>query len=76
MSQVIDATFEDGVFKPNGKVDLADGAKVKLVRVECEPTLEQRQKAFAEFEKLIREHPIAPGGERLTREQMYDRRRY
>jgi predicted DNA-binding antitoxin AbrB/MazE fold protein len=31
MTQTITATFEDGVFKPDGKLDLASGARVRLL---------------------------------------------
>lgn len=74
MSAIFTATFENGVFKPDAKVDLAPGTRVQLMIAPTEPTLEQRQKAFAEFERYCKEHPIDSHGERLTREQMYDRR--
>jgi len=74
MSQVITATYENGVFKPDTKVDLAAGAKVQLVMTPCTPTLEQRQRALAELERLRTQRPIDTRGERLTRDQLHERR--
>ena len=132
MSQVISATFEDGVLKPESKLDLAQGTKVQLTvtpfnepkRVDVQsvgevgrgaqsvcsseprmtreelnyrPTIyaererlreqarqrsqrewdanyEQRGKALAEWDRLCREHPIDSQGERLTRDQLHERR--
>ena len=74
MSQVLSATFDNGVFTPDGKVDLAPGTKVQLMIAPAEPTLEQRQQAFADWQRYVKEHPIDTRGERLTREQIYDRR--
>ena len=103
MTQTITATFENGVLKPDCKLDLAPGAKVQLVvtseprltreqlhdrptlysrreqtreriQREWEATFQQRQKAFEEMERLRTEHPIDTRGERLTREQLHERR--
>ena len=110
MTQIITATFEDGVFKPDGKLNLAAGAKVQLVvspspdnkeqaqsevpqhpvhaggdalareqlqariQREWDESFEQRQQAFAEMERLRIEHPIDTRGERLTRDQLHERR--
>ena len=73
MSQVITATYEDGILKPDGKLDLAPGAKVQLVVtpwVESKPAMDD---ALDEFERLCDEHPIDSGGVRLTRDQLHDR---
>jgi predicted DNA-binding antitoxin AbrB/MazE fold protein len=127
VTQIITATFENGVFKPDAKLDLAAGAKVQLVvtpideakligehseesrRAGCatapaEPrltreqlhdrptlysrrekareriqrewdaTVQQRQKALAEWERLCNEHPLDTRGERMTRDQLHERR--
>jgi predicted DNA-binding antitoxin AbrB/MazE fold protein len=109
MSQIITATFENGVLKPEGKLDLAPGTKVQLtvtpvneprmtrdelhyrptiyaererlreearqrIQREWDTTLEQRQKAFEEMERLRSEHPIDTRGERMTRDQLHERR--
>ncbi|GEM_PF-6486390 len=132
MNQVITATFENGVLKPDAKLNLVAGAKVQLVvtpfnepklvdehyagdricddKPICSPeprmtreqlnyrptiyaererlreqvreriqrewdaTIEQRQKAFEDWERLCREHPIDTRGERMTRDQLHERR--
>jgi predicted DNA-binding antitoxin AbrB/MazE fold protein len=103
MTQVITATFEDGVLKPDVKLELPAGAKVQLVltseprltrdQLHDRPTLysrreqareriqrewdasfEQRQQAFDELENYRNEHPINSGGNRMTREQLHERR--
>jgi len=74
MSQFFSATFENGVFKPDAKINLAPGAKVQLMIAPTEPTLEQRRNALVELERLRRERPIDTRGERLTRDQLHDRR--
>ncbi len=134
MTQIITATYENGVFKPDSKLDLAAGAKVQLVVTPCneskrvddesvgeadrhcddqptsaklprmtreelnyrptiyaererlreearqriqrewDATFEQRQKALDEWERLCREHPIDTRGERMTRDQLHERR--
>lgn len=93
MSQIISATFEDGVFRPDVKPELVAGAKVQLVvtpvsedkqanerRVgnrlqhEWDATVDQRQKAFEEMERLRIEHPIDTRGERMTRDELHERR--
>jgi predicted DNA-binding antitoxin AbrB/MazE fold protein len=111
MTQIITATFENGVFKPDAALDLAAGAKVELVvtpvgdaehsaephltrdQVHERPTLysrrekareevqreweakfEQRQKVLAQWDRLCKEHPIDTRGERMTRDQLHERR--
>lgn len=44
MSQIVHAVFENGVFRPTGKVDLPDRCEVEVevrqVREEAKPTLD------------------------------------
>ncbi|MCI0682470.1 MAG: antitoxin family protein [Gemmataceae bacterium] len=72
MAQVITATFEDGVLKPDGKLDLAPGSKVRLV-VES-PDLPIEDDPLDELDRLCDEFPITSTTPRLTRDQLYDRR--
>lgn len=109
MTQIITATFENGVLKPEGELDLAPGTKVQLtvtavheprltrdelhyrptiyaererlrdearqrIQREWDAAFEQRQKTLAEWDRLCREHPIDSHGERLTRDQLHERR--
>jgi predicted DNA-binding antitoxin AbrB/MazE fold protein len=109
MTQIITATFENGVLRPEGQLDLPPGTKVQLtvtpfnesritreqlnyrptiyaererlreearqrIQQEWDATFEQRQKAFEEMERLRIEHPIDTRGERMTRDQLQERR--
>lgn len=74
MIQITSATFEDGVFKPDVNFDLAQGTKVQLVVTTATQGSAERQSAFAELERFRRSHPIDSKGERLTRDQLHERR--
>lgn len=74
MTQIVTATFEDGVFKPDDKLDLAQGARVQLAVTLSTHSVTERQRAFAELERFRMQHPIDSGGERLTRDQLHERR--
>lgn len=98
MSQVVTATFEDGVFKPDRPLDLSPNARVRLIvedlpslrptvadierinREELERvrdmTVEEREAAWKELERLWEECPIDSGEPRPTRDQLHDRGRY
>jgi predicted DNA-binding antitoxin AbrB/MazE fold protein len=73
MTQVINATFENGVFKPEQPLDLPRGTRAQVI-IEQVRSPEEREKAWAELERLWKEHPINSGGERLTRDQLHERR--
>jgi len=76
MIQVIAATFEHGVFKPDQQPALSESARVRLV-VETigEDTDEtRRQQAWANLEKLWQESTFNSQGDRLTRDQLHERR--
>ena len=75
MTTQVTATFVDGVFKPDQELSLAKQARVKLT---IEPladqwTSEKGRAAWETMQKLIKEHPLHFGGERLSREELYDR---
>ena len=109
MTQIITATFVDGVLKPEGQLNLPPGSKVQLtvtpfkesrmtrdelhyrptiyaererlrdearqhIQREWDASIEQRQKVFEEMERLRTEHPIDTRGERMTRDQLHERR--
>jgi len=75
MAQVVTATFEDGMFKPDRPLDLPAQAKVRLV-VEVMEEAAARDAAWEEFEKVMDEMTIDSGGPIPTREELYDRHRY
>jgi predicted DNA-binding antitoxin AbrB/MazE fold protein len=73
MSQIITATFENGVLKPDQPLSLPPGTRVRVV-VESLEAQAERQRAWEELERLCEEFPIDTGGERLTRDQLHERR--
>ena len=74
MSQVITATFVDGVLKPEEELVLPLGAKVRLILNLQDDDSAQRQTACAELDRLCDEFPIEHHGHRLTRDQLHERR--
>lgn len=72
MNQIIYATFQDGAFKPELPLQFPNGTRVRVV---VEPaTPEEKQQAWEELERLCEEMPINSAGERLTRDQLHERR--
>ena len=74
MSQNITATFENGVLKPHENLDLPAGTQVELVVTPCAQTLVQEADPLIELDRLCENEPIQPGGTRLTRDQLHERR--
>jgi hypothetical protein len=75
MVQILAATFKDGVFKPDERPALSDSARVRLV-VETIDGNEsaQRDESWATLQHLWNTSNINSGGDRLTREQLHERR--
>jgi predicted DNA-binding antitoxin AbrB/MazE fold protein len=75
MVQIVPATFEDGVFKPDQRPALADSARVRLV-VESFDSDEasQRDESWAILKRLWDTSGFDSGGDRLTRDQLHERR--
>lgn len=73
MTQIITATFENGVFKPDDQPNLAHGARVELLVTLTPVSRAEQQSAFTELEQFRKQHPIDSGGERLTRDQLHER---
>jgi predicted DNA-binding antitoxin AbrB/MazE fold protein len=77
MDHSVDAKFEDGVFKPDRPLDIPAGTRVQLIinYLDDWPTApEEREQAAQELEQLWDEISIDSGGERLTRDQLHERR--
>lgn len=75
MVQVFEATFKDGVFKPDQRPDLSDSARVRLI-VE---TMDADDSALAEESWAALQHlwstsSFNSGGDRLNRDQLHERR--
>ena len=75
MAQVVTATFEDGILKPDQPLDLPAQARVRLV-VEVLEEATARDAVWEEFEQIMDEMTIDSGGPIPTREELYDRHRY
>lgn len=74
MSEVIFATVENGLVRPDREVALSTGTKVRLT-VEPADEPEVRVPAACEaLNELCDELPIDSHGSRLTRDQRHDRR--
>lgn len=75
MVQVVAATFKDGVFKPDARPALADSARVRLV-VEAINGDEsaRRHESWAMLQHLWSTSGFNSGGDRLTRDQLHERR--
>ncbi len=72
--QVVAATFQDGVFKPDERPDLSDRARVRLV---VEPIdggdPARRDDAWLVLQRLWQTSGFDSGGQRLTRRELHDR---
>ncbi len=75
MVHVHAATYKDGVFKPDRQPDLCDSARVRLV-VETLDSLEaaRAEASWATLERLWKSSNFNSGGNRLTRDQLHERR--
>ena len=76
MIQVIEATFENGVFRPDKRLDLPPQSRVRLVVEPLEDETEHalRQQAWAAMEQIWQQSTINSHGQHLTREQLHERR--
>jgi predicted DNA-binding antitoxin AbrB/MazE fold protein len=74
MSQVVTATFVNGVLKPAQELDLASGTKVRLIVDVWDDVRGEHENACAELDRLCDEFPIESQRGRLTRDELHDRR--
>jgi predicted DNA-binding antitoxin AbrB/MazE fold protein len=72
MSQVITATFENGVLKPDEALDLPAQARVRVTIDSLEEQQESGE-AWKELERLWNEVDFLPEGDLLTRDQLHER---
>jgi predicted DNA-binding antitoxin AbrB/MazE fold protein len=72
MTQTITATFEDGVLKPDAKLSLASGTKVRLL-IDSELASDGAQAdLLAEWERLCDQAPVCSIEPHLTRDELHD----
>lgn len=74
MSQVIFATVENGLLKPDHEIGLSSGTKVRLTVEPYGDSAVQAEEACDALDELCDEFPIDSHGDRLTRDQLHDRR--
>jgi predicted DNA-binding antitoxin AbrB/MazE fold protein len=74
MSEIILATVEDGRFKPDIDMGLTSGTRVRLTVDACDAALSQSANACETLDALCEEFPVESHGNRLTRDQLHDRR--
>jgi predicted DNA-binding antitoxin AbrB/MazE fold protein len=76
MIQVIAATYQDGVFRPDQQPALSESTRVRLIvetgSEETDETLQQC--AWASLEQLWRASTFDSRGDRLSRDQLHERR--
>lgn len=75
MVQVMAAIFKDGVFKPDQPPALSDSARVRLIveTVSGDESL-RRDESWATLQRLWAVSRLDSGGDRLTRDQLHERR--
>jgi predicted DNA-binding antitoxin AbrB/MazE fold protein len=75
MVQVLAATFEDGVFKPDHRPALSDSARVRLVVETIDGNESVRaEESWAALQHLWSTSSFNSGGDRLNRDQLHERR--
>jgi predicted DNA-binding antitoxin AbrB/MazE fold protein len=74
MSQVVGATVENGTLKPDRDLGLASGTKVRVTVEPCDDAIARAKVACDELDQLCDEFPIDSRGNRLTRDQLHERR--
>jgi predicted DNA-binding antitoxin AbrB/MazE fold protein len=75
MIEVITATFENGVLKPNGRLNLPlTAVSVWVVQPLEEETEETRRQAWEAVELLWQQSALDSQGARLSRDQLHERR--
>ena len=75
MVEVIQATFENGVFKPDTPPSLSDSTRVRLFVETVESNDETRRaEAWTSLQELWQQSRFDSQGDRLSREQLHARR--
>lgn len=74
MTQVT-ATFENGIFKPDEMVPLADHSRVRLtIEPIADWSPDAAREAWEAIQARLKEHPIHGGGLRYSRDELHERR--
>jgi predicted DNA-binding antitoxin AbrB/MazE fold protein len=75
MSHFIDATYQDGVFKPDRQPALPERTRVRLVVEAVGDTAEasNRQQSWDDLQQLWRTSQFNSQGDRLSRDELHER---
>ena len=73
MTTQLMATVIGGELKLDDKLTLPDSARVKVTVEAVSDWREQMQRGVEEMERFLREHPLHLGGQRFTRDELYER---
>jgi hypothetical protein len=74
MSQIVTATFENGVLVPDEPLGLPSQARVRLTVEPVERPIETDEEGWTALEALWAEAGIDTSRLKLTRDQLHDRR--
>ncbi len=74
MSQVILATVENGVLKPDREIGLSSGTKVRVTLELCDDAVAEARQACDQLDQVCDEFPIDSHGTKLTRDELHERR--
>jgi predicted DNA-binding antitoxin AbrB/MazE fold protein len=73
MSQIIFATVENGLLKPDQEIGLSSGTKVRLTLEQCDDETVPIKGACDDLDDLCDRFPVQSHGTRLTRDQLHER---
>lgn len=73
MTTQLMATVIGGELKLDDKLTLPDSARVKVTVEAVSDWREKMQRGVEEMERFLREHPLHLGGQRFTRDELYER---
>ncbi len=73
MTTQVMATVVGGELKLDDKLELPDSARVKVTVEAVADWREKMRRGIDEMEQFIREHPLHLGGQRFTRDELYER---
>jgi predicted DNA-binding antitoxin AbrB/MazE fold protein len=73
MTTQVEATWSDGVLKPDERVPLPEQTRVRLT-IEPIEKHSPSTEAWASLKQWIRENPLHGLGRRLTRDELHERR--
>ena len=74
MTTTIPAVFDQGVFRPEGPVSLPEGTRVTLTVDIDDQERRKRLEAVEELLRISKEIGFNSGGERMTRDELHERR--